>query len=179
MMMDFDRPLFADNRDGRSMLAALRGHLDWLANTYKDPVSVDIATGYFNPAGFAMIAEELLRTDKVRLLLGAEPTTPPKQSFPKPGEKRGKAYDVQRIDQALQDTEEGLKEDRDILGFSPEVDQTIHKLLDFLESGKVEVRRYSHGFLQFSTAWFISFAICNFLENYADRLRTCSNGNPI
>ncbi|MAU12871.1 MAG: helicase [Anaerolineaceae bacterium] len=155
MMMDFDRPLFADNRDGRSMLAALRGHLDWLANTYKDPVSVDIATGYFNPAGFAMIAEELLRTDKVRLLLGAEPTTPPKQSFPKPGEKRGKAYDVQRIDQALQDTEEGLKEDRDILGFSPEVDQTIHKLLDFLESGKVEVRRYSHGFLHGKAFLFI------------------------
>lgn len=152
---DKDRPLFADNRDGRSMLAALRGHLEWLHNTQKHAISVDVATGYFNPAGFAMIADRLLQTERVRLLLGAEPMTPPKQPLRKPGEKRGKAYDSQRIGQALRATEEGLKEDRDIMGFSPETDQTIMKLLDFLASGKVEVRRYSHGFLHGKAFLFI------------------------
>ncbi len=147
MTLDFNKPEFVDNRDGRSMINALRGHLEWLADTYKHPVSVDVATGYFNPAGFAMIAEQLMKTEKVRLLLGAEPTTPPKNPRRKPGEKRGRAYDNERINIALQETEEGLKEDRDIMGFSAEVDQTILKLLDFLDSGKIEVRRYSHGFL--------------------------------
>lgn len=141
------KPEFIDNRDGRSMINALRGHLEWLADTYKDPVSVDIATGYFNPAGFAMIANQLMGTEGVRLLLGAEPTTPPKQPRRKPGEKRGQAYDNARINMTLSETEEGLKEDRDIMGFSPEVDQTILKLLEFLDSGKIEVRRYNHGFL--------------------------------
>ena len=43
--------------------------------------------------------------------------------------------------------ESGLREDRDILGFSLEVDETMQKLLDFLASDNIEVRRYSHGFL--------------------------------
>ncbi len=147
MTLDFDRPLFADNRDGRTMFAALQGHLQWLANMYREPVTIDIATGYFNPAGFAMIADHLMKTGGVRLLLGAEPWTPPKEPRRKPGEKRGPAYDRQRVDQALKTAEEGLKEDRDIMGFSEQVDATILKLLDFLESGKIEVRRYNHGFL--------------------------------
>ena len=52
---NFNRPEFIDNRDGREMVAALRGHLNWLADTYKDPVSVDIATGYFHPAALALL----------------------------------------------------------------------------------------------------------------------------
>ena len=129
------------------MVAALRGHLDWLADTYKDPVSVDIATGYFHPAALALLADQLRETKGLRLLLGAEPTAPPKTPRRKPGDKRGPAYEAQRINAALKAVESGLREDRDILGFSLEVDETMQKLLDFLASDKIEVRRYSHGFL--------------------------------
>jgi len=144
---NFNRPEFIDNREGREMVAALRGHLNWLADTYKEPVSVDIATGYFHPAALALLADQLRETKGVRLLLGAEPTAPPKIPRRKPGDKRGPAYQAQRINAALKAVESGLREDRDILGFSQEVDETIQKLLDFLASDKIEVRRYSHGFL--------------------------------
>ena len=147
MSDNFNRPEFIDNREGREMVAALRGHLNWLADTYKDPVSVDIATGYFHPAALALLADQLRETKGVRLLLGAEPTAPPKIPRRKPGDKRGTAYEAQRINAALKGVELGLCEDRDILGFSREVDETIQKLLDFLASDKIEVRRYSHGFL--------------------------------
>lgn len=147
MTFDSRKPEFADNRDGRTMLVAIRDHLEWLIETQRRLPTVDIATGYFNAAGFATIAEQLTKTDGVRLLLGAEPITPPKEPRRKPGESRGRTYDRQRIDQALRVTEEGLKEDRDIMGFSEETDATILKLLDFLKSDKIEVRRYNHGFL--------------------------------
>ena len=147
MIENFNRPEFIDNRAGRDMVAALRGHLQYLAETYRQPVSVDIATGYFHPAALALLADQLRETKGVRLLLGAEPTAPPKIPRRKPGDKRGDAYEAQRINAALKATETGLREDRDILGFSPQVDATIQKLLDFLASEVIEVRRYSHGFL--------------------------------
>ncbi len=147
MKTNFNKPEFIDNRDGREMVAALRGHLNWLAATYKEPVSVAIATGYFHPAALALLADQLRETKGLRLLLGAEPTAPPKIPRRKPGDKRGPAYEAGRINAALQAVESGLHEDRDILGFSQEADETIKKLLDFLASDKIEVRRYSHGFL--------------------------------
>ncbi|MDE2637215.1 MAG: phospholipase D-like domain-containing protein [Chloroflexota bacterium] len=147
MTNNFNKPEFIDNRDGREMLAALRGHLNWLADTYKEPVSVDIATGYFHPAALALLADQLRATKGLRLLLGAEPTAPPKTPRRQPGDKRGRAYEAQRINAALKAVESGLREDRDILGFSLAMDETMQKLLDFLASEVIEVRRYSHGFL--------------------------------
>ncbi|MYD09872.1 MAG: helicase [Chloroflexi bacterium] len=147
MTDNFNRPEFIDNRHGRDMVAALRGHLRWLADTYKEPVSVDIATGYFHPGALALLADQLRATKGARLLLGAEPTAPPKTPLRKPGDKRGPAYEAQRVNAALKAVDAGLREDRDILGFSPHVDETIRKLLDFLDSDKIKVRRYSRGFL--------------------------------
>ncbi len=147
MTNNFNKPEFIDNREGREMLAALRGHLNWLADTYKDPVSVDIATGYFHPAALALLADQLRETKGLRLLLGAEPTAPPKTPRRQPGDKRGRAYEAQRINAALKAVESGLREDRDILGFSLAMDETMQKLLDFLASETIQVRRYSHGFL--------------------------------
>ncbi len=141
------KPEFVDNNNGNLMMTALRGHLEWLAQTYREPVTVSIATGYFNPEGFALIAKYLETTAGVRLLLGAEPSTPPLIPRRKPGDKRGKAYNAERVKKALAENEEGLKADRDILGFSRDVDDKIQHLLDFLDSGKIEVRRYTQGFL--------------------------------
>jgi len=70
------KPEFVDNRHGNTMLAALRGHLCWLAETYVRPVELPIASGYFNPEGFGTLADLLERLPRIRLLLGAEPTPP-------------------------------------------------------------------------------------------------------
>ena len=152
MTDNFNKPDFIDNQDGRDMLAALRGHLAWLARTRREPVAVDIATGYFHPAALAMLADQLRETRGVRLLLGAEPFVPPKTPRRMPGDPRGAAYESQRVTAALQQLEQGFGEDRDLLGFSPEIDAGIRKLLAFLNSGRIEVRRYGKGFLH-GKAW--------------------------
>ena len=141
------KPEFVDNREGNTLVAALAGHMQWLEENYRAPATLSIATGYFNPAGFFMLAERLDQLEHVRLLIGAEPTPPPQQPQRMPGEPRGEAYDAVLIQSALQRLEQGLLDDRDLLGLTPETNTAIERLLKFLESGKVEVRRYERAFL--------------------------------
>jgi len=141
------KPEFVDNRNGNTLVAALRGHLDWLGATYARPVELAIATGYFNPEGFALIADRLERLPKVRLLLGAEPTPPPVRPVRKPGEPRGERFEAKLVHEAIRLNFDGLVKDRNHLAFDPQTDASLKKLLDVLASGKIEVRRYEKAFL--------------------------------
>ncbi len=141
------KPEFVDNRSGNTLVAALRGHLDWLGQTYAHSVELAIATGYFNPDGFAMIANQLERLPKVRLMLGAEPTPPPVRPVRKPGEPRGERFEAKLVHEAIRLNFDGLVKDRNHLSFDPQTDGALKKLLDFLASGKIEVRRYEKAFL--------------------------------
>ncbi len=142
------KPEFIDNRDGNTLGEALRQHLDWLGQTYKAPVELSVATGYFNPGGFALVAEHLDRVSRVRLLLGAEPIVPPKVPTRKIGEDpRGEAFRQKLLKTALSEEETAIRDDRNLLEFASASDRSIKRLLEFLASGKVEVRRYERGFL--------------------------------
>lgn len=141
------RPEFVDNRDGNTLVAALRGHLDWLTQTYAEPVELSIATGYFDPEGFALIADRLERLPRIRLLLGAEPTPPPAKPVRKPGDPRGERFDAKLVQEAIRANYEGLIRDRNHLAFDPRTDAALRKLLEFLSSGRIEVRRYTRAFL--------------------------------
>ena len=44
------RNVFVKHRNGITPVAALRGHLDWLANNYARPNELAIASGCFRPA---------------------------------------------------------------------------------------------------------------------------------
>jgi hypothetical protein len=141
------KPEFVDNRNGNTLLSALRGHIEWLGDTYAQPVELSIATGYFNPEGFSLLADHLDSMAHVRLMLGAEPVPPSARPRREPGDPRGKQYNARLVEGALASMEEGLAHDRDLLGFTADVDANVQRLLDFLESGKVEVRRYERSFL--------------------------------
>jgi hypothetical protein len=141
-----ERPEFADNRK-LTLAEAIRGHLDWLQRMWARPVSVDIATGYFNPAGFALLADKLEKCERVRLLLGAEPGVPPVQPLRMPGDPPGERLERKLLGEALASHEHGLWRDRDLLEFTRETDAAIRSLLAFLRSGRIEVRRYERAFL--------------------------------
>src|SRR5437867_3882227 len=79
------KPEFVDNRE-LLLVEAVNAHLDWLNETYREPVEMSVATGYFNPEGFALVADRLKRLSRVRLLLGAEPIPPPAQPLRMPGD---------------------------------------------------------------------------------------------
>ena len=140
------KPEFVDNRNGNTLVTALRGHLDWLANTYARPIELAIASGYFNPEGFGLLADCLERLPKVRLLLGAEPTPPPARPARKIGESLAR-FGARVVHEAIRANDAGLLRDRNLLEFAPATEAAIRRLLALLESGKIEVRRYENGFL--------------------------------
>src|SRR5690606_31028983 len=92
--------------------------------------------------GFARVAAALRQAGKVRLLLGAEPTPPPARPIRHLGDPRGTRFEARLTQEALRLNEQGLLRDRDHLVFSPANDGAIRQLLDFLRSGRIEVRRY-------------------------------------
>ena len=74
-MIRRDRPDFIDNQDGNTLEQALRCLLgaesaEAEPATSGRPDAVRIATAYFNPAGFARVADHLSDVPEVRLLLG-------------------------------------------------------------------------------------------------------------
>lgn len=140
------KPEFVDNRE-INMADALAAHLDWLHETYAKPVELSIATGYFNPEGFALVADKLERLARVRLLIGAEPIPPPAKPLRMPTDPPRDRFEQKLIADALTRHAQGLERDRNLLEFSPETDRAIRRLLDFLASGKFEVRRYEKAFL--------------------------------
>lgn len=141
------QPSFIDNLDGNTLANALRERIEHLAATLVQPVNLSIATGYFNPGGFALLANALEKLGNIRLLLGAEPIPPPARPIRHLGDPRGERFERKLTDDALRLNEEGLARDRDLLGFTTETDSAVKRLLGFLESGKIEVRRYEKQFL--------------------------------
>lgn len=140
-------PDFVDNRAGNTLARRLAEALDALAGHLAQPPAIDIATGYFNPQGFGMLAHALEQAGPVRLLLGAEPLTPPAVPIRKLGEARGIRFEAKLVRDAWEKTEAALLRDRDRLGFAAEADRAIVTLLEFLRSGRIEVRRYSRAFM--------------------------------
>lgn len=142
-----NKPVFVDNRGENSLANALRRHLDWIEETYAEPISLSIATGYFNPEGFSLIAEQLEKLSHVRLLLGAEPIAPHSIPQRKPGDPRGEDYQSRLINKSIKSLEMGLEDDRNLLGFTSEVNDFLRYLVDFLRSEKIEIKRYEKKFL--------------------------------
>ncbi len=141
------QPEFVDNQHGNTMVAALEARLAHLAASLAQPPDIDIATGYFNPEGFARIADKLLGVRHVRLMLGAEPVPPPARPERHLGDPRGAGFERKLLRDAWDRTEQGMLRDRNRLAFAPGTDAAVRKMLDFLRSGRMEVRRYTNRFL--------------------------------
>lgn len=135
------RATFATNREdrGETVAAAVRGHLDWLGDTWKKPFTVAIATAYINPGGFALIEEALTKAQTVRVLIGAEPE-PAIARIRALAEENGTA-------KALEGHDRSLEEDRNLLGFTQQADSYARRFVEWLRSGVVDVRRFEQGFL--------------------------------
>jgi hypothetical protein len=140
------KPEFVDNCE-LTMADALCGHMDWLEDSYKAPAELSIATGYFNAEGFAILADRLEKLTRVRLLLGAEPLPPAARPVRAPGEPTGPKFEEKLVRNGLEKNAAGLLRDRNLLEFDPATDRAVKRLLDFLKSGKIEVRRYERAFL--------------------------------
>jgi hypothetical protein len=113
---------------------------------------VAIATAYINPAGFALLADELEIAPRVRLLLGAEPDAESVRAI-----ASGDSDQDSRRDAAIQHHQAWLEAERDTMGFARVPTAAAKRLVEWLRSvdpqgtAKVEVRRFSGGFLHGKT----------------------------
>ena len=142
------KPELALNRGTETVAAALSGFISGAATGLVGGTRIDIATAYFNVGGYVLIADSLDDARETRLLLGAEP---------EPAENRPRRLSVEpvrprsalraRLLAALEDHEHNLKVERDHLGFSLETDAAARRLVEWLRSDSVQVRRLEDRFL--------------------------------
>ncbi len=141
------KPEWSTNRAGEQTAAAINERLGHLRTSLADPVELSIATAYFNPAGFALIADELEQCGSVRLLIGAEPTVPEHRVRPLGGSATPERIAAKNLREALDRHLRNLRMDRDHSGFSPKAYRDARRLVDWLRSGRVDVRRVTSRFL--------------------------------
>jgi hypothetical protein len=131
------KPELVDNLEGNTLAVALRDYLDELHGKLKEPTTLRIASGYFNPGGFAAVADRLVRMKQVRILLGAEPVPPPAIPVRMPGEPRGAKWEAERIARAPAEHQGGMERDRDRMPFEPRRD-SLSPPSGFLDRPRVE-----------------------------------------
>lgn len=142
------KPELAVNRGGRTVADSLNGFISHAADGFVGGARLDIATAYFNLGGYSLLADSLDRVNGVRLLLGAEPV-PPENRRRRLGEEsvRPERAARTRLRRALEGHERDLAAERDLLGFSVEADGGARRLVGWLRSGRVQVRRLEERFL--------------------------------
>lgn len=141
------KPEFATNRADDRVADALNAHLSFLRTTQASAPELAVATAYFNTGGYALLADELEHVSKVRLMLGAEPQVMEqkvRRLKDSPNPARAPRAQLRRV---LQGHAQSLEDDRDLLGFTIEADAGGRRLVDWLRSGRVEVRRLEDAFL--------------------------------
>ena len=131
------KPEFIDNQGERTLANALRA-LAEDPGTSGQPL--DIASGYFNVAGFLQAADVVESRPAFRLLLGAEPESPLRL------EADGRPLGVE-VRRGLEDLESQLADERNALPFSRQAAGDVLRLARLLRRESVEVRRYLKRFL--------------------------------
>jgi hypothetical protein len=143
-------PAFASNRPElhQTVGGEINKMFRILREKYVTPPAVAIATAYINVGGFSLLADELEKAPRIRLLLGAEPEQASVRAI---AENAGDRED--RVSAALSNHDEWLHAERDTMGFSRESTMQAKRLVEWLQSvdpegeARVEVRRYVKGFL--------------------------------
>ena len=132
------RPEFIDNQDGRTLAEALR-------TLAEDPgckeAPLDIASGYFNLAGFLQVAD----VDRVPPCLPATAGRRARGSFARRSPTGAQSQSEAR--RGLEELERQLRSERDALPFSRAAAEEVVRLARLLGRDTVEVRRYVERFL--------------------------------
>jgi hypothetical protein len=148
------KPEFITNRDGNTLLAALKAAIPDVP-TIPGPglavplalTEISIATAFMSPAGFGAVAERLEQAGRVRLLIGAEPEPEAQRISRKPGDPPQAAFERREVVEGLKLLEAGLRRERDYQPFSAEASRHLRRMAKMLRAGKLQARRYERAFL--------------------------------
>ncbi len=147
------QPEFLTNDDGQTVADGISWLLNNLRQSLSGQLNLSISTAYLNPGGFLLVADPLEQMDEVRLLFGADPDVSTSQI--RQLSDQFNDLETERINVALEGQTKTMEEHRNLLGFSFEADESAKRMVDWLKSGKVKVRRFENGFLH-GKAWIVS-----------------------
>ena len=147
-----EHPDFVDNRDGNTLARALNAVLAPAEPVGADgkagrpPDAARIATAFFNPSGFAEIADRLRAIPEVRLMLGAD------LAATKPDDRRRlnenePMFERRRLQAGLRTMDGTLRFERDRMPFNRTSGRALRALIEALRAGNMKVRRYEKTFL--------------------------------
>lgn len=142
--------MFASNRPDKNQTVAIELNklFGLMRNKLRNPPDIAIATAFLNPSGFGLIADELEKAPRVRLLLGAEPEQEVIRAISDSDADRNI-----RLTEALKRHSDWIVAERDALGFTREASNQAKRLVEWLNQldgsahPRVEVRRFTKGFL--------------------------------
>ena len=134
------------NSEGATIAGAINAVLDDVySHPNKSAHELWIATAYFNAGGFDALEQQITRAGKVKILLGADPQ--PALAEPRALKRGKRPGELERVRDAIGGQVEAIAQDRDLLGFDTDTNELVERLIEWLRSGKVEVKRYTKGFL--------------------------------
>jgi superfamily II DNA or RNA helicase len=143
------KPEIATNRSGDTVADALTAYWQHRIDDAKQPPALALATAYFNPGGFGLLADQLEQSASVRLLLGAEPDVAADMRRPRTlrNDTLPSMDGNRRVRDALRSHAEDMATDRNLTQFDRAQDQLIGRMIGWLRSGRVEIRRLESRFL--------------------------------
>lgn len=115
-----------------------------LNNILREQKSLDVASAYFNIAGFQLVKDSLTRVQKLRLLLGSAPQT---------GERRPDVF------QPEQEYKKSFRRDLENEAFERDKKEATVSLIRLLRNSDWEVRLYDKSFLHGKAYIFDKLAI--------------------
>lgn len=142
-------PTFATNNidSGETVAEKINLMLEGALEDLKTPFTLKIATAYFNIGGYESICKVLHKLDNVQILLGADP------KYLEPDLYLDKRSKKEWLKQVLNSHDNWMRAERDLTGFSKQVDDLERELITWLTSTnnqgvtRVEVRRFGKEFL--------------------------------
>lgn len=148
-----NKPDFIDNINDNTLANVLKSILEKSEleendnNLEKNQLSeARIATAYFSAEGFSKISSVLKDMSCIKLILGSEPIIDSVKWQKKLGQTDDQ-YIEKKFNENLKKQEQSLKDERNNLPFSKNSSLALKKLISFLKSGNMEVRRYEDSFL--------------------------------
>ena len=145
-----DNPIFIDNRE-TTLVEALKKlsiyfedqpDSEYLNNSNQ----LKIATAYLTLSGILRITESLIKANSIKILLGTEPLEENDYWKKKVGETEQR-FLTKKFRENLNKQEKSLINERDLIPFEKKSTKNLRKLINFLISGRIEVRRYEINFL--------------------------------
>ncbi len=146
------QPEILTNRPGELVGESIRGYLEHLRTSLVQPYELDVATAYFNLGGWQLVAGELDHPQRVRILLGAEPPDPERRVRRLDDEHE--RSERQQVRRALEGHGRDLQAEAELLGFTLEASRGAERLVSWLHSDRVEVKRLPDRFLH-GKAWIV------------------------